>query len=85
MLDDDIQLDDEPCPQCNHEPTYYRHCGHIGCDFGIIWLYQNDPLWYDKDDYERCIECHGSGWIRWCPGCGFDLSAPREAKQVEFS
>lgn len=37
------------------------------CTDGYIDLYDEDPLWYDKNDTERCDACGGdSGWW-YCP------------------
>lgn len=41
-------------------------CGSCGGD-GITGpgeLYEEDPLWYDPDDYENCHQCGGQGaWM----------------------
>jgi predicted RNA-binding Zn-ribbon protein involved in translation (DUF1610 family) len=70
---DDYEYDDEPCPKCGHSPTHAGRCEVIGCDDGWIDRFDEDPLWYDDDSPEMCDECHGTGWVRWCPKCGFDL------------
>ena len=53
-------------------PSKCKECGDLmewidcwnGCDEGWITdLYEQDPLWYDEDDMERCDVCNGkSGW-----------------------
>jgi hypothetical protein len=70
---DDYELDDTVCPRCGHEPTHSRRCINIGCDDGWIDMHNDDPLWYDPSETERCEECHGTGIERWCPACGLDL------------
>lgn len=75
---DDYEFDDEPCPNCGHEPTHYRPCTVIGCDDGWIDRHEyDDPLMFDPGDVETCDECNGTGFERWCPNCGWDLSCSR--------
>jgi len=50
----------------------------MGCEDGWIDRFDEDPLWYDENQPERCEDCHGTGIERWCPKCGFDLQKPRE-------
>jgi len=76
MDDYEIAMSDAPCPFCGHLPLHTRDCGH--CDDGFISLYDDDPLWYDEDDVEKCDECRGTGVEIWCPNCGRD---PREDKE----
>lgn len=45
----------EPCGRCGGEGT--TDCGE---------LYEQDPLWYDRDDFEACPECGGSGGTLEC-------------------
>lgn len=68
---DDYELDDDPCPTCGHSPTRYRDCDQIGCDDGLIDLYEDDPVSYDPDDTEVCLECNGTGVQRFCSNCGW--------------
>lgn len=45
----------EPCSSCGGE--------------GITApgeLYEQDPLWYDPDDYEACSQCGGDGAYSYC-------------------
>lgn len=50
-----------PCPKCGNDYTHYRNCTCLWCDDGYINRYEEDPLWYDPDDFEECQECHGTG------------------------
>lgn len=68
----DYEYDDRPCPQCGHEPTHTRPCDVIGCDDGLIDLYEyDDPIFFSPGDTEGCIECAGTGYQHWCPSCGW--------------
>jgi hypothetical protein len=78
MLDDDIEFDDEACPKCGHSPTHSRQCSVVGCDDGWIDMHEyDDPLFFDEGETEMCEECSGTGWLRWCPSCGYDLQRAR--------
>lgn len=80
--DDDIEIDDEPCPHCGNPFTHRRPCGY-GCEDGFVNRYEEDPLWYDEDDCSPCPECGGFGGFWWCPKCGHDLRQPISAKPDE--
>jgi predicted RNA-binding Zn-ribbon protein involved in translation (DUF1610 family) len=74
MTMDEIEFEyDTTCPKCGHSPTHVRRCSELGCEDGWIDRYNEDPLWYDEGEEERCGTCHGTGVERWCPECGFDL------------
>jgi hypothetical protein len=53
------------CARCGSS-TYSEECGACGGE-GITGpgeLYEQDPLWYDPDDYEPCHQCGGDGaWM----------------------
>lgn len=83
-MEPDYYDSDDSCPRCGHYPTRYRHCCELGCDDGFIDLYDEDPLWYDPDDFEVCEACNGTGVQRWCPSCGLDLQQ-RQPKTDEQS
>lgn len=70
---DDYELDDMECPRCKHSPTHTRPCSELACEDGYISMYDEDPSFFDEDDYERCEECWGTGHERWCPKCGLDI------------
>lgn len=56
-----------------------QSCGRCGGE-GITApgeLYEEDPLWYDPDDYENCHECDGHGGWLWCRKCGWDENEKR--------
>jgi len=42
-----------------------ERCGGEGVT-GPGELYEEDPLWYDSDDYENCHECGGAGGWHLC-------------------
>lgn len=60
------------CARCGGE-MQFEQCSGCGGD-GITApgeLYEQDPLWYDPDDYEYCHQCAGKGgW--WFCGNSFD-------------
>lgn len=53
------------CARCGSS-MLSESCGACGGD-GITGpgeLYEQDPLWYSPDDYERCHQCEGEGaWM----------------------
>lgn len=59
-LDDEIEYDSTPCPSCGCDHTWRRECYACHGE-GYHELYEEDPLWYDKDDTETCGECRGVG------------------------
>lgn len=75
----DYDYDDDPCPNCGHEPTHRRLCQNLDCDDGFIDCYDEDPLWYDPGDTEICPDCQGTGVERWCPKCGYNLQRSHSA------
>lgn len=74
----DYELDfDRPCPKCGHEPTHYRPCGAF-CHDGFFDCYDEDPVNFGEgEEWEVCLDCHGTGLEAWCPKCGFDLQDPQ--------
>lgn len=70
MSFDDYELDDLPCPACEHPITHSRRCPQ--CDDGLIDMYDEDPICFSPGEMERCGECDGTGIQRWCPKCGED-------------
>ena len=59
------------CARCGSS-VQWEQCGACGGE-GITGpgeLYEQDPLWYDMDDYEPCHQCNGdASW-------GICLSSP---------
>ena len=59
-----------PCIECEN-PTSWLPCWNCGGEGG--WdgeaLIEEDPLWYDADDYRRCDECRGKGGHDYCLEC----------------
>jgi hypothetical protein len=53
------------CAQCGSS-MYSEECGACGGE-GITApgeLHEQDPLWYDPDDFESCHQCGGDGaWM----------------------
>ena len=69
---------DEVCPHCGHSPIRWEDCSVIGCEDGFIDMHEHDdPLWYSPGEEEMCLECQGTGIVKWCPNCGRD---PREKR-----
>ncbi len=61
---------DETGPSCKNCGTdlIFEDCGI--CDDGYTHpgeLYEEDPLWYDEDDVEACVQCDGDGGWWGCP------------------
>lgn len=52
------------CPKCGGYALYY-HCYEIGCDDGVIDVYDDDPINNDPGDDETCSVCNGKGgwWV----------------------
>lgn len=50
------------CARCGSTLVWEscERCGGEGIT-GPGELYEEDPLWYDPDDYEACHECGGEG------------------------
>ena len=71
----------DSCPRCG-DLMNSELCNAVGCDDGWIDLYEDDPTWYYPGDVARCRECHGTGYITWCPNCGYD---PAEEENDEHN
>jgi len=70
---EDYEIDYETaCPKCGNYKIHYRTCAE--CEDGYIYLYDEDPLWYDSNEYKVCTSCKGTGVQMWCPECGKNLS-----------
>lgn len=55
------------CARCGSSMSH-ESCGACGGD-GITGpgeLHEQDPLWYDEDDYESCHQCDGEGGWMFC-------------------
>lgn len=78
---DDYEIGDD-CPRCSHY-TDYRDCYIVGCEDGLISMYEEDPIFYYQDDYEKCTNCNGMGFEHWCPNCGWDAAAVSQAPMIE--
>ena len=52
-------MNNDICAQCGNLMEW-EDCWNCGGE-GYIELYDEDPLWYDEDDTERCDECRGNG------------------------
>ena len=63
----EIGVDEKTCPVCGCLLEWVD-CG--GCDDGWIDGYEEDPLWFDPGDLDRCRQCNGrGGWLE-CPNAG---------------
>jgi hypothetical protein len=67
----------ECCKICGVE-LVWEDCWK-GCDDGVWWLYEEDPMWYDEDDAQDCDGCDGKGGYLICP------ALPHERRQREAS
>lgn len=54
------------CSTCGAEMERVP-CTAIGCEDGWVDGYEDDPLWFEPGELERCGECGGEGgwWV--CP------------------
>lgn len=78
-MTDDIEYSTVSCPRC-WQTTVTRSCDY--CDDGIVDdLHEQDPMWYDPDDWEYCSHCGGKGYYHWCRNCGWDLIEGRFLNQ----
>jgi hypothetical protein len=84
---DDYDFDyDIDCSRCGHSPTHSRRCTELGCEDGVIDLYEyDDPINFSPGEMGRCETCQGTGIERWCPKCGLDLQDAeiRKAREQE--
>ena len=62
---DDYEMSDYSCPKC-HENLMTRDCEYCGGYGTIDDLHEQDPLWYEEDDWEYCSNCRGVGAFFWC-------------------
>jgi hypothetical protein len=75
MIHDDIQIEDEACPQCGAYEVRSRLCDQAYCDDGWCDEHESDPINFSPgEEYSMCNECLGTGILRWCSGCGFDIT-----------
>jgi len=79
---DDYDIIDEACPKCGHNPTHVRGCLVVGCEDGMINLYDEDPIFFAPGEYQPCRECHGTGVDWWCPECGADCEIEERRKSA---
>ena len=59
-----------PCIECGNATSWlpcWSCFGEGGWDGEQ--LMEEDPLWYDADDYRRCDECRGNGGWDYCIQC----------------
>lgn len=62
MSDFDGEIETTDCDICGNE-MYFEEC--TNCEDGVISGYEEDPLWYEPDDYIQCSTCGGKGgwWV----------------------
>jgi hypothetical protein len=54
---------DSQCARCGSSLTH-ESCYACGGE-GFVDCYDEDPLWYDEDDFRTCDVCGGTGgWLR---------------------
>jgi hypothetical protein len=60
------------CPHCE-EPMDWEDCDLCGGEGEFDWerLQEEDPLWYQPGDVEKCTQCNGAGGWEFCsnPRC----------------
>ena len=76
MADYEVDYDLE-CPKCGHTPLHSEGCKYCGDIEGTEDLSDDDPIDYAPGTLVRCRTCKGHGIIRWCPGCGLDLTVQK--------
>jgi DnaJ-class molecular chaperone len=54
------------CPRCGGQLAT-RDCEDCGGEGYNDDLYEEDPLWYDENEFEKCSHCKGDGIFFWCP------------------
>jgi DnaJ-class molecular chaperone len=72
-MDDDVELSEYYCPKCG-ESLYTRDCEYCAGEGINDDLHEEDPLWYDEDDWEYCSNCYGKGYFIWCGNKGCDVT-----------
>jgi hypothetical protein len=81
MLDDEIDYLDEACPRCGQREVRQRGCDDWGCDEGWIDEHDDDPINFSPgEEFTMCRECLGTGVLRWCAGCGLDITRHEHLK-----
>lgn len=84
---EDGQRWDCQCARCGSSMDFER-CDSCGGD-GFTApgdLYEEDPLWYDRDDVEPCQWCNGrGGWRRCSNSVEWCLAHPQEGRSLVLS
>jgi DnaJ-class molecular chaperone len=81
-MDDDVELSEYYCPKCG-ESLYTRDCEYCAGEGINDDLHEEDPLWYDEDDWEYCSNCYGKGYFIWCGNKGCDVTDKEIKKAVK--
>lgn len=81
---DHYQIEYIPCPKCDHHLIHSNDCINIACEDGSVDISDDDFL-SPGSNYETCSECNGTGILRWCPSCGYDISANPDNLAIDFS
>lgn len=79
----DYELEDTPCPKCDHYPIHSRSCSELACESGRIDISEDDFL-VEGSSFEKCRTCNGMGIERWCPKCGYDISENADNLAIDF-
>jgi hypothetical protein len=72
------------CARCGSS-VEWEQCGACGGE-GITApgeLYEQDPLWYDPDDYQNCHQCDGdASWGICCSGAEWCEAHPLPGREA---
>lgn len=66
-VDDYPDAGEPECEKCGVQMEW-EGCWSCSGD-GEHSLHEEDPLFYDEDDSEKCDVCDGDGGWWWCPSC----------------
>ena len=78
---DEWEYSDFYCPKCQTQ-LRQRECDNFYCEDGYVDLYEEDPLWYEEGDLQKCPDCNGNGYFRWCSNEDCDVSEAEINKAV---
>lgn len=79
---DDYELSEYSCPKCG-ESLYTRDCEYCAGEGTIDDLHEQDPLWYDEDEWMFCSNCNGDGCFFWCANDKCDVTDEEINKAIK--